>query len=177
MSSFLNIQDELSVHGIDLHPSELHGMLVGYLCAVKADSQPDQRAALYERWLGGTVPGSLAELLESECRQVLDNLDEFADFDFSLLIPPDDSPISDRAGAIALWFSGFLSGFGESGRAASITLEGNVQEVLQDLGRVAGMTQDVPEGEENETDLTEIEEFIRVSTLLVFAEGTGGSTH
>jgi uncharacterized protein YgfB (UPF0149 family) len=177
MSAFLNIQDELSVHGIDLHPSELHGMLVGYLCAVKDGSLPDQRAALYEQWLGGKVPGSLAELLESESRQVLDNLEEFADFDFRLLIPPDDSPISERAGAISLWCSGFLSGFGESGRAASVNPEGNVQEVLQDLGRVAGMTDDVPEGEDNETDLTEIEEFIRVSALLVFAEGTGGSTH
>ena len=177
MSLFSSFKDELSVHGIDLHPSELHGMLVGYLCAVKQDSQVDQRTALYQQWIGSTIPPGLSTLLEEEATQVLENLDEFADFDFQLLIPPDDAPIGERAGAIASWCGGFLSGLGESGRSTGAETDRTVQEVLQDLGRIAAMTDEVPEGEDNESDLTQIEEFVRVGALLVFAEGVGGSTH
>ena len=32
------------------------------------------------------------------------------------------------------------------------------------------MTDEVPEGEENEEDLAELEEFVRISVLLIFAE-------
>ena len=46
---------------------------------------------------------------------------------------------------------------------------------MRDLASIAAMTDDVPEGEENEADLMEIVEFVRVSTLLIFAE-TGSSS-
>lgn len=177
MSPYPAFLDELSVHGIDLHPSELHGMLVGYLCAVQKDSQPAQRAALYAEWLGNSTPAVLVEMLEAECSLVLEHLDEFADFEFRLLTPADGLPIGERAAALAAWCSGFLSGFGQSGRTLDAMSDSTVQEVLQDLGRIAAMTAEVPEGEDNESDLTEIEEFIRVSTLLVFAECGGGSRH
>jgi uncharacterized protein YgfB (UPF0149 family) len=39
------------------------------------------------------------------------------------------------------------------------------------------MSEEVTEGEENESDLTEIVEFIRISTLLIFAETESKGTH
>lgn len=173
MSSFSSFQNELSVHGIDLHASELHGMLAGYLCAVKADSSEAQRSSLYREWLDVAAPEKLHTMLESACADILDNLGEYADFDFQLLVPDDESPISERARSIGLWCSGFLSGFGESGR--TMATDTDAGEALQDLGRIAAMTDDVPDSEENEADLIEIEEFVRVSALLIFAE-TGPSS-
>ena len=170
MSSFLNIQHELISQGFDQHASELHGRLVGYLCAVKEQSSQHRRDALYRDWLDGEPAGELKVLLEAAYKNTVDNLGEYSDFDFNLLIPADDQPIGERAMAVSLWCSGFLSGFGESGR----TLEhgSDVAEAMTDLGRIAAMTEEVPEGEENEADLVEIIEFVRISALLVFADGS-----
>ena len=93
------------------------------------------------------------------------------------MIPGDDESITDRAEAVSLWCSGFLSGFGESGRQLDADDVSDVKEALQDIGRIAAMSEEVPEGEENESDLTEIVEFIRISTLLVFAETGSKGAH
>ncbi len=162
--------------GSDLHASELHGLLVGYLCAVKDSSTPQQRKAIFESWLDARQPATILVLLEEIYLASLDSLDEFADFDFRLMIPSDDESISSRAAAIALWCSGFLSGFGETGRQLDADDASDVKEALQDIGRIAGMTSEVPEAEDNEADLTQIVEFVRISTLLIFAEtGTRGA--
>ncbi len=164
-------QLEVALHdlGVDLHPSELHGMLVGYLCARK-DASESQRAALYADWLGDGVPLSVVELLESLFEKAAEALDEYADFDFRLLTPDTDEAIGRRVDALADWCSGFLSGMGEAGTMSPEALEGDVAEALQDMAKIAALSEEVPEGEENEADLMEIEEFVRVSALLIYAE-------
>ncbi len=174
MPVFNHFQDQLTACGIDLHPSELHGLLMGYLCAVKDQSQQQGRLAVYSSWMGDSLPEDLGELLEDAFKQGLENLEEFSDFDFSLVLPADEAPISERAAAIGLWCSGFLSGFGETGRQLDVDEKSDVHEAMRDLASIAAMTDDVPEGEANEADLMEIVEFVRVSTLLIFAE-TGAS--
>lgn len=177
MTVFEHFRDELSRASIDLHPSELHGMLIGYLCAVKDNAGPAQRKSLFEAWMDGNMPTSASMMLEQAYTQSLDSLGEFSDFDFTLMIPGDDESITDRAEAVSLWCSGFLSGFGESGRQLDADDASDVKEALQDIGRIAAMSEEVPEGEENESDLTEIVEFIRISTLLVFAETGSKGAH
>ena len=93
------------------------------------------------------------------------------------MIPADDEGITERAESVSLWCSGFLSGFGESGRQLDAADASDVKEALQDIGRIAVMSEEVTEGEENESDLTEIVEFIRISTLLIFAETESKGTH
>lgn len=177
MSAFLSFHNELSTHDVDVHPAELHGLLVGYLCAVKDTTMKQQRTALYNQWADGEMPVSLVGLLEAAYASTLESLDEYSDFDFALLLPDDDQPIHERARSLALWCSGFLSGFGESGRQLDSAENSDVKEALQDLGRIAAMTDDVPEAEENEVDLNEIVEFVRVSTLLVYAETSAPGAH
>ena len=170
MNVFEHFRDELSRASVDLHPSELHGMLVCYLCAVKDSAGPGQRRSLFEAWMDGQAPASVVNMLEEAFTQSLDSLGEYADFDFTLMIPGDDEGITERAESVFLWCSGFLSGFGESGRQLDADDASDVKEALQDMGRIAAMSEQVTEGEENESDLTEIVEFIRISTLLIFAE-------
>ena len=182
MANFDNFQDELSSHGIDIHPSELHGQLVGYLCAVKDSTTETQRAALYRDWLDVDVPPGLLVMLEQSATAALEALGEYSDFEFRLLGPEDSASLTSRVRSLALWCGGFISGFGESGRADlhqnDLAEAGrkNVNEALTDLGRIAAMTDEVPESEENEADLLEIQEFVRVSVLLIHAEiGSAGA--
>jgi uncharacterized protein YgfB (UPF0149 family) len=152
-------------------------MLVGYLCAVKDSSGPGQRRSLFEGWMDCQAPTSLVNMLEEAYKQSLESLGEYADFDFILMIPADDEGITERAESVSLWCSGFLSGFGESGRQLDAADASDVKEALQDMGRIAAMSEEVTEGEENESDLTEIVEFIRISTLLIFAETESKGIH
>ncbi|MGV0035233.1 MAG: UPF0149 family protein [Candidatus Azotimanducaceae bacterium WSBS_2022_MAG_OTU7] len=177
MNAFEHFRDELSRTSVAFHPSELHGMLIGYLCAVKDKSGPAQRRSLFEAWLDGEVPISMADFLEETFKQNLDSLGEFSDFDFSLMIPDDEAAIAERAESVSLWCSGFLSGFGESGRQLDADDASDVKEALQDMGRIAAMSDEVPDGEENESDLNEIIEFVRISTLLIFAETASKGAH
>jgi hypothetical protein len=57
-----------------------------------------------------------------------------------------------------------LSGFGAAKSS------GDVMEALSDFERIASLRETVEESEENESDLFEIIEFVRVSVLLIFAE-------
>jgi uncharacterized protein YgfB (UPF0149 family) len=177
MNLFEHFCDELSRASVDLHPSELHGMVVGYLCAVKDSSNAGQRRSLFEVWMDGQATSSLVNILEEAFKHSLESLGEYADFDFTLIIPEDDEEISERAKAVALWCSGFLSGFGESGLQLDAAAASDAREALQDMGRIAAMSEEVTDGEENESDLTEIVEFIRISVLLVFAEPASIEAH
>ena len=114
MSSFENLSNELNSHSIDLHAAELHGMLVGYACGAR-DEPGINRLALYENWLGVEPPSTLVTILESAYSAAIDNLDEFADFEFRMLMPTEEVLIYERVAAVALWCSGFLYGLGESG--------------------------------------------------------------
>ena len=168
MSTFDNLSNELNSRSIDLHAAELHGMLVGYACGA-GDVPGINRLELYENWLGVEPPSIIVTILESAYSAAIDNLDEFADFEFRMLMPTEDRPIYERVASVALWCSGFLSGLGECGRSID-GLEGDAVDALNDLARIATMTDEVEEGEENEEDLAEIEEFVRVSVLVIFAE-------
>ncbi len=177
MSLYQHYDDQLSSHGIELHPSELHGLLIGYLCAVKGGAAKNQRQAIYRAWIGDEVPAGLAELLEASFASAMENLDEFADFDFTLLIPGDDVSIAERARGVGAWCGGFLAGFGESGRQLDPDKDAEVSEAMSDLAKIAGMTDEVPDSEENEADLMEIVEFVRISALLIFAASEVRGAH
>ena len=170
MNKFEHFQGNLLQASVDLHPSELHGMVTGYLCSVKEKAGKEQRRVIFAAWAEVEVSASFVNFLDDVFMQELESLGEFSDFDFSLIIPSDDERITERAEAVSLWCSGFLSGYGESGRQLRSDDTSDVKEALLDLSRIASMSQEVPEGEENESDLTEIIEFIRISTLLIFAE-------
>ena len=169
MSLFENFSNELNSHKIGLQAAELHGMIVGYVCGAKKDVSDSSRHLIYENWLGVEPSLTIVNLFESFYSAAEENLDEFADFEFRLLLPPDEVAIGERVAAVATWCSGFLSGLSESGRRID-RLEGDAAEALADLNKISAMTSSVVEGEENEADLTEIEEFIRVSVLVIFAE-------
>ncbi len=173
MSEFENLTSKLDAQSIDIHASELHGMLIGYTCGLK-QSKASKRHARYSEWIGREPSSILVDILDSAFASALNNLEEYSDFEFRMLLPNESAPISQRVACLALWCSGFLSGFGECGNR-SVELEGLTNEALADLARIAALTDEVPEGEDNELDLVEIEEFVRVSVLLIFSEMHAGS--
>jgi uncharacterized protein YgfB (UPF0149 family) len=93
------------------------------------------------------------------------------DFSFELVLPDDDQPLAGRADALGLWCSGFLSGFGLQERKGSQGLSIEGQETLRDLAQIVQITTAADaEAEEDENDLMEVQEYVRMAALLVFSE-------
>ena len=156
----------LTASGHSVSPAELHGHLLGRSCAGAGFDA--------ESWL---VEAS--ELLASEpqdnVRNALIGLQEMVkgeltsdDMTVVLLLPTDDAPLPDRAAALGQWCQGFLSGFGLTRRAYSLSDEAN--EVLRDLAAIAQVQDALEESEDGESDYMEVMEYLRVAPLLLFTE-------
>ena len=79
-------------------------------------------------------------------------------------MPDDDEVIDVRSKSLKSFCGGFLSGFGATKSSD------DVMEALSDFERIAALRETVEDSEENEADLFEIIEYVRVSVLLIFAE-------
>jgi hypothetical protein len=172
LPDFDTLADLLVEEGaLTLSPSELHGLLSGQMAA-GARFDP---ASLLAR---------IAELLDIEpfrqeaartcvMRLYLASLQQLQapDFSFELVLPDDDQPLAVRADALGVWCSGFLSGFGLQERKGSQGLSIEGQETLRDLAQIVQITTAADaDAEEDENDLMEVQEYVRMAALLVFSE-------
>ena len=163
---YSDFQDVFLVSGIALSPSELHGLMTGFMC-VNSDSSPEQREVAYSDWLigdGERADAELVQWLDQLFEATLTELEEFSDFQFRILMPDDDTCIDARSQALKSFCAGFLSGVGP------YHFDEEVTEALTDLERIAALRGEVGESEENESDLFEIIEFVRVSVFFIFTE-------
>lgn len=166
-------------HGIHQHPSEVHGLITGWICAGSRWDANDREATL-SGWLSLDLDKAESRILEDLYRTISEGLVD-QEFGFLILMPDDEANVNDRSFAVSAWCSGFLAGFGMTGRYQDSELSEDVSEVLTDLGRIASLStalpEEVPEDEENEADLIEISEYVRMSALLVFTECGQRSVH
>ena len=160
-------------------PSEvsgLHGRISGWLSAGAAVNDIVE-SGLLDDWAGTKgLNGELIELVSVLGTEVRDELRDI-DLGFQLLLPEDGVDINLRQQCISHWCNGFLSGFGVSGRFQQSELSEEVAEVLTDLTRIASLDEEIPGDDENEADLIEIVEYVRMGTLLVFTECTNKLIH
>jgi len=146
-------------------PSELHGSLSGWL----AGGGKGQDGWLQEVMVDAHIPNPardspLGRLFETTQRQLED-----PDFTFTLLLPDPDAPLFDRSQALFAWCRGFVGGFGLAvGDRLMLSEQG--QDALADLVQLAAEDGQAEGDEEDELALVELEEFVRVATLLLRSE-------
>ncbi len=151
-------------------PSELHGLISGHLAA----GARLQSAILLQ---------TACELMDKESlsqessKVVLVNLYsatcaalESLDLDFEMLLPDDETEISQRADSLGRWCQSFLSGFGLYGKHTDASLSQEAKETLNDLGQIAQISSELEELDENESDLMEVQEYVRMAVLMLFTE-------
>ncbi len=160
---FADVRDVLARHRAGIDPSELHGLIAGFIAAA-----------------GELAGNNWPELLHVEIPrdaigsgEVLDDLRlasiaGLADpqFGFELLLPDDDEPLLARADALFAWCRGFLAGFVLAPEAAALSED--AEEAFQDLAGIAAFVLD--EDDQDEQALAEIVEFARVAALLIHAD-------
>lgn len=153
---------------LPIGPAEAQALLYGLLCGKSEASR--------ELWLGELLPEALDmdNLLHRECGKSLAILYDrtrstFEDsgFDIDLMLPEENTPLRERAGELIDWCRGFLYGLGLTGNSME-QLGEEAREGLTDLGEITKLDLDsLEEGEQQEVDLSEIVEFIRVAVLLI----------
>ncbi|HEV8442758.1 MAG TPA: UPF0149 family protein [Steroidobacteraceae bacterium] len=150
-------------------PAEAHGTLAGALC-----SSSDY--GLIE-WLHEILPDESpeAEALQSS---VLQNVYHSMvrtlagnEADFAPLLPDEDAPLVERAGALSLWCQGFLYGLGSGPAADPAQVSPEAGEIIRDFTEITHVGVEADEqNEENEIAFAEVLEFVRVGVQLLFVE-------
>ena len=149
--------------------SELQGLLAGMLAGGMSLSDRDWKNAVADMLNGGEpLPEessqSADELFAQLCQQMLDS-----DFTLQLCLPDDESPINERGAALIAYVQGFLAGFGLYQNDLSRCSD-DVKEALEDFSEIARMEDAMNDDEESEQALFEVQEYVRISTMLCFNE-------
>ena len=156
--------------GLDQSASEIHGVLCGLLCAGTSQAHVEWMEELFR-----DRPAD--DLLAKEARQLLGQLylasrKQIADegLEFTLLLPDDEESLEQRAKALVDWCEGYLFGLGMAG-VTEQQLVGDAQEALHDISEFTRLDVDaLEEGESDESAYMELQEFLRVATLLIKEE-------
>ena len=150
-------------------PAEAHGTLAGALCSssdygliewlheILPDESPEEE---------GLRSAVLQNVYHTMVRTLAGN-----DADFAPLLPDDEAPLVERAGALSLWCQGFLYGLGSGPASDPAKVSQEAGEIIRDLTEITHVGVEADEqNEENELAFAEVVEFVRVGVQLLFVE-------
>ncbi|MDO7903656.1 YecA family protein [Pseudomonas sp. K1(2024)] len=156
----------LSSNGHPVSPAELHGLLIGRSCAgagFDAESWLADAAAALESEPQDNVRAALIGLQEMVKAELTGE-----DVAIVLLLPGDETSLTERATALGQWCQGFIAGFGLN--AGGKDLSTDAKDVLQDLVAISQVQEALEESEDGENDYMEVMEYLRVAPLLLYTE-------
>ena len=170
LPSFDRFTKLLNAIDLDVGASEIHGVVIGLLCIGHTDAHAAWFADLFAN-------RSSDDLLVQESRQVLGQLyqasiDQLNDEGniFSPYLPDDGLSLPERAKCLSEWCQGFLYGLGLAG-IDSHRLGGGAQEALLDIAEFTRLDyEDLACDEASEMAYAELQEYLRVATLLIREE-------
>ncbi|MBJ7538910.1 UPF0149 family protein [Marinomonas transparens] len=165
------IADVFVSESISASPAELHGQLCGYLASGVTLPLEDWLTMVVEfcdieAWKEEASRAALVELYTS-------TLTLYQNGEYALVpcISDDDAELSERGVTLSQWAHGFLAGYGLSGQKNGLTDE--TKQILRDFANISGMQaemQVLEDNNDNEADLTELVEYVRLSAMLLYSE-------
>jgi len=166
---FASAQAIITSESVEMHASELHGLLTGLICGGFTFESSEYIGVVNDMLNNGegltNEVKSLVKSMFSEVWQFL--LDD--SYGFQLILPDDDDSITERANGLGVWVQGFNLGFGLE-QKNNASLSDDVKEILNDFTEIANLSSDVEEDEATEQAYYEISEYVRMSALLCFTE-------
>lgn len=167
--SYQDAQQLLEKNGIFVMPAEVHGLVSGLLaCGLDIDEK-DYLGLLSDVLNDGlSFERSLKPWLSSLYSDVVARFSK-EQLQFDLLLPDEEESLIDQANALVAWVNGFLLGFGLKQQDYG-KLSGDVKEVIQDFTEISRLDTHFEESEEDKQALHEVIEYVRVSSMLCFAE-------
>lgn len=172
LPSLADVAAEAARLSLAMSPPELHGGVCGWLAGGGAAGPGWLARVMADDAQQPPSPdGAIEQLLAASAAQLEDR-----DFAFELLLPDSDASLAERSGALFDWCRGFLGAFGlAAGADPKLSDEGT--EALDDLAKLAMATPQDDGDQEDEAALAEIEEFVRVATLLLHGDCVLAAEH
>jgi len=160
----------LEVEGFEETPSEIHGMLAGRIAGGERLAGEKFRDALVDTFDSEEelVDNALVEL-ESFYKEIIETF-ENPDFSFQPLLPSDEDDLEGRVLALADWCQCFLSGLGSGGLTDTAGLSEDAMGAIKDMAAIAQVTFEGDAEDDDETDLFELAEYVRMAAMMIFAE-------
>ena len=165
------IADVFVTESITASPSELHGQLCGYLASGVTLPLEDWLAMVVEfcdieGWKEEASRAVIVELYTA-------TLTLFQNGEFALVpsISDEDAELCERGVTLSQWAHGFLAGYGLSGQKNDLSDE--TKQILRDFANISGMQAEMralEDNNDNEADLTELVEYVRLSAMMLFTE-------
>jgi len=102
----------LKAAGSDCGPAEFHGQIVAH-AALADRGQRKLPQQIVADWLAVSAVSQDLMAVTAELHQAaIESLEEFSDFNLTLLLPDDNAPMDERFSELTCWCSGFLHGLG-----------------------------------------------------------------
>ena len=151
---------------------ELNGALCGLICAhPEKEENPVTilTPLIDELELDARARASLLVEVETVANQLTVELRD-GTFAIESALDDEDSRISERAGALVAWCSGFLHGLALAEQPRVSRLSDEAREVLKDFSEFSKMSVAIVPSEDAESDLMELTEYVRVGAMLLYEE-------
>ena len=168
---FDNLQRALEKIEAEMLASEAHGALCGIFCASgKADLQSWLEQVFDEFDLNNMLIKEASQLLVGLFQDTQQQLND-SDADFQMLLPDDESVLSERTDALAMWCHGFSYGLVTGGLKEETKLPDDTSELIRDMVEIARAGHDVSnEDELDEEAYMQLYEYVRMGVLLINEE-------
>jgi len=168
-----NLKVQLKTLSTDLTASEVHGFITGW---VSSGTAWESASEAFEKAFDLPLQGLLKEAAMQTAVSVGSGLADM-DFGFHILLPDESEVINNRRVALSEWCRSFLTGFGLTGRFQQAELSDEVKELFHDFAEISQVEDEIPEDDENESDLTEITEYVRIGAIMVFTDCASKAVH
>jgi len=169
--SYSELEKALNKTALKLHPSQVHGLVCGFLCGHPKDTKAWEElvAGKEESEATHVVLQSLYDLSAKQLKEFL--------FEFQLMLPKDSKDLPERAEALSLWCQGMLTGLKMAEVPLAERKPSELTEAINDLIEVAKMNyEDVVASEEDEVAYTDLVEYIRMLVTYIYQELHEGET-
>lgn len=159
----------LARHQLTADAAEIQGVMCGMMAGGLSLSDRQWQSAIADMFNTGD---KLAPALETPLEHLFNHVgQQLLDSDFALvlLLPDDNAPINERGSALINYVQGFMTGFGLQQNDLT-NCSDDVKEALEDFAEIVKMEDSMNEDEESEQALFEVQEYVRVSSMLCFNE-------
>lgn len=173
--AYLEVTQILQKHDLDLTASRAHGLATGMLCvADKTEEGVWLAQLLTENVVLLDDDKIILVALFEQTRKLLNEEENMYRYD--LFLPADDEPLQYQLEAVRDWCEGFLWGCGIHNQASK--WKDDTMEIMRDIVEFTKLdthikqSMDVSESNEHESALMTIQEYLRVSVMLIKAQLT-----
>jgi uncharacterized protein len=166
LPNYNDLTEALEKTGSEIYTAEVHGLVCGMIV-----STPPNEQAEWEKIILGKLKNANSKKLMQQLYDTSYKLLNAFSFEFSLLLPDEDTDINERAESLGLWCQGFLVGMQQGPLSLPADAGEDALEALDDLAEIAQISfGNLGTTDEDETAYIELVEYVRLSVLMLYHE-------